>query len=170
MVPRKGKTAHAAALELLRRRALSERELAARLLRRGFSAREVEAELARLRKACLVSDRELARLLVRSRLAAGHGLWAVRAYLRQREVDPEAVEQALGEVEPEEEEAALARALEKALRRYPEGEALSRRQKVVRYLLSRGFGLAAALRATEFLGGELDGDALDEPGDPEDVS
>lgn len=167
---RKAKTVHEAALELLSRRALSERELMERLSRRGFAAREIELEITRLRRAGLLSDLELARMAVRSRLETGHGRWAVRAYLRQRAVDPKASEQALAELPPEEEDEALVRALEKALRRYENAQPSQRRQKVVRYLLGRGFALAAALRATEFLGGELDEEALDEPGNQEDVS
>lgn len=155
------------ALELLSRRALSEEELRQKLLRRGYPAQEVEQELARLRRVGLLSDLELARMVVRSKLESGQGRWALRVALRQRGIEPNVGERALAELSPEDEERALARALEKALRRFDKGEASHRRQKVVRYLLSRGFGLAAALRATEFLGGELDEEALDEPGNLE---
>lgn len=163
MAPKKGKTAHVAALELLSRRALSEEELRSKLLKRGYGSREVEQELARLRRVGVVSDLELARMVVRSKLESGHGRWVLRAALRQRGIAPRLCEQVLAELAPEDEDQALSRALEKALRRFEGEEASHRRQKVVRYLLSRGFGLAAALRATEFLGGELDEEALDEP-------
>lgn len=167
---RKARTVHEAALQLLARKSLSERELAERLARWGFSPDDIEEEVIRLRRTGLVSDLEVARMAARSQLVSGHGVRAVRAHLKRREVDPEACERALAELAPEEEQAALAKALERALRRYETADPSLRRQKVVRYLLGRGFGLAAALRATEFLGGELDEEALDEPGDPEDLS
>lgn len=167
--PKKAKTAHTVALELLNRRALSEDELRQKLLKRGFGSKEVEQELSRLRRAGLVSDLELARMVVRSKLETGHGRWALRAALRQRGIDVKVSERVLSELAPEDEDGALSRALEKALSRYEGEEASLRRQKVVRYLLGRGFGLAAALRATEFLGGELDEEALVEPGAPEEI-
>lgn len=170
MGPRKAKTAHAVALELLNRRALSEGELRQKLLKRGFGSKEVEQELARLRRAGLISDVELARMVVRAKLATGHGRWALRAALRQRGIAAEVSERVLAELAPEDEEGALSKALDRALSRFEGEEAFLRRQKVVRYLLGRGFGLAAALRATEFLGGELDEEALVEPGNPQDVS
>ncbi|MFN3414339.1 MAG: regulatory protein RecX [Thermoanaerobaculum sp.] len=169
MGPKKAKSAHAVALELLNRRALSEDELRQKLLKRGFGSKEVEEELTRLRRLGLVSDLELARMVVRTKLGSGHGPWALRASLRQRGIAPKVGEQVLAELAPEDEVEAMSRALEKALRRFENEEASHRRQKVVRYLLSRGFGLSAALRATEFLGGELDEDALVEPGAPDEI-
>ncbi len=170
MGPKKGKTAHAVALQLLSRRALSEEELRCKLRKRGFASEEVEQEVARLLRAGLLSDLELARMVMRAKLASGHGRRAIYAALRQRGVEGEVGERALAELSPEDEEQALSRAVEKALSRFEKGKASHRRQKVVRYLLRRGFGLSAALRATEFLGGELDEEALDEPGNPEDFS
>lgn len=170
MGPKKDKNAHATALKLLSRRALSEEELRSKLLRRGFGRKEVEQELAHLRRLGLLCDLELARMVVRAKLDSGHGRWALRAAFRQRGIAAKVGEQVLAELGPEEEDEALSRALQKALRRFENEEASHRRQKVVRYLLSRGFALSATLRATEFLGGELDEATLDEPGNPEDIS
>lgn len=161
MEPKKAKPIHSVALELLSRRALSESELRQKLLKRGYGSKEVAQELARLRRVGLLSDLELARMVVRTKLGSGHGRWALRAALQRRGLAPEVCEQVLAELPPEAEEEAMSKALEKGLRRFEALEASHRRQKVVRYLLSRGFGFAAALRATEFLGGELDEEALD---------
>lgn len=168
---KKGEDVHAAALRLLSSRALSAAELGQRLLARGFTSAEVAQELRRLQRAGLLAEEELARALVQRKLASGHGPLALRAALRQRQVEEAAASKALAEVTGEELELALGRALEKALARFGQEEASQRRQKVVRYLLGRGFPLALSLRATAFLGGDWDdGEELGEPGDSEDLS
>jgi regulatory protein len=169
--PKKGKQVHAEALKLLSRRALSRAELVERLQQRGFSPAEVASEVRRLQRAGLLQEEELARLLVRRQLEAGSGPLAARAALRLRQVEESAAKKALQEMGEEEVAQALERALARALGRFRQEEASQRRQKVVRYLVGRGFPLALVLRATASLGGELEyAEELGEPGDPEDLS
>ncbi|MCX7894486.1 MAG: recombination regulator RecX [Thermoanaerobaculum sp.] len=160
---------HPLALRLLARRAYSVAELEQRLVERGYSPAEAQREVRRLQRAGLLNDRELAQLLVRRNLMEARGLRRARVQLRQRGVEPQAAQQALEQVGAEEEQKALDRALEKALRRYGREEPSLRRLRVVRYLLQRGFGLWAVVQATASLGGELDEELLAEPDDPADV-
>jgi len=167
---KKAKSLHATALELLARRALSGAELVARLVEKGFAPRAVEAEVRKLRSLGLVDDRELARLLVQRQLQGGFGPLRVLVSLRERGLAPQLCQQALAEVSEEEVEQALARALARAKERFRGVEASKQRQKVVRYLASRGFPLALCLAATADMGGELEyAEELGEPGDPEDL-
>jgi regulatory protein len=158
---------HSTALRALARRALSRREMSERLKRKGFGAAAVRAELARLTAAGLLDDGALALSVVRGRLADGHGRRAATLALRRRGVGREEADAALGTIVEEEEGEALARALARAARRYPAFRSLPQaRRKVIRYLLARGFGVAAINRALARGAGE-DTDAveveMDEP-------
>jgi regulatory protein len=162
---------HTTALRALGRRALSRREMKERLERKGFGAGAVRAELARLSAAGLLDDGQLARAVSRAQLGDGRGRRAVSAVLRRRGVERDAAASALGTIDEETEAEALVRAIAKAARRYPGYRSLPQaRRKMIRYLLARGFGLAAVCRALAGDAGE-DADAVEvevvEPGDPQ---
>jgi len=146
---------HAVALRALARRALSRREMAQRLARRGFGAGAVRAEVTRLEGAGLLDDGELARAVTRTQLADGRGRRTAAAVLRRRGVDRETARQALEAIGEGDEGEALARAVARAARKYPEFRRLPQeRRKVIRYLLARGFGVAAVCRALAAGAGE----------------
>jgi regulatory protein len=160
---------HTTALRALGRRALSRREMRERLERKGFGAGAIRTELARLAAAGLLDDTELARSVTRAQLGEGRGRRAVSALLRRRGVERDAAASALGTIGEDEETEALAHAIAKAARRYPGFRSLPQaRRKMIRYLLARGFGLAAVCRALAGDAGE-DADAVEvevvEPGD-----
>ncbi len=161
---------HQAALRALARRALSRREMAERLERKGFGPGAIRAELTRLTAVGLLNDGELARFVVRAQLGDGRGGRAIHAMLRRRGIEPEAATAALGTIGDGEETAALRRALARVSRKYPGFRRLPQaRRKVIRYLLARGFGVAAISRALAGDAGK-DADAVEvevvEPGDP----
>jgi regulatory protein len=164
---------HAVALRALSRRALSRREISERLDRKGFGQAAIRAELARLAAAGLLDDAELARAVVRSQLADGRGRRAMAITLLRRGVDREAASSALAAIGEDDDAAALARVLARAVRKYPGFRRLPQvRRKVIRYLLARGFGVAAISRALAGDAGE-DADAVEvelvQSGDPQDL-
>ena len=152
---------HQTALRALARRALSRREIAQRLERKGFAPSAIRAEVARLAAAGLLDDAGLAKAVTRSQLGEGRGRRAVAAILRRRGVDGETAGAALAGIEDADESDALAHALAKAARKYPGFRRLPQaRRKVIRYLLARGFGVAALGRALASDAGE-DADAVE---------
>ncbi len=139
---------HAAALRMLARRALFVRELQARLRRKGFTAAEVEGEVERLVRVGLLDDLELARSVCRSRLRRGYGPRMIEAVLRRRLAAPEAEAEALAGLDESAVAGALAHAVRRARRRRPEADGLPEaRDKMIRYLLARGFGAEEILGA-----------------------
>jgi regulatory protein len=133
---------------MLGRRALSAGEVAQRLTRKGFPPQEVEAEVERLRRAGLVDDLEVARATCRAQLRKGIGRRRMSPLLARRLVDADTVSAALAEVTAPMEEAALGHALSQAARRHPRFRELpAERQKVIRYLLTRGFAPFEVRRA-----------------------
>lgn len=138
---------HAAALRLLTGRALTERELADRLGRRGFAPSVVKLELDRLRQAGLVDDLQVARATCAGLLGRGYGRQRLAAALARRGLTTDVARQALAEVSFEDEEAALDRALKRILARSRGERTLPpEREKVIRYLLARGFPASLVAR------------------------
>jgi regulatory protein len=159
---------HEAALRLVARRAYSTRELRERLEARGFDTAAARAEVVRLEAAGLLDDGQLASSVVRNQIARGRGKRSAAVELRRRGVGKEEREAVLGGLEPEDEAAALARAVDAATRRHPGwSELLQVRRKVIRYLLARGFDPGqvrdALAERTEADHGEHDADNLGDP-------
>jgi regulatory protein len=112
----------------LQRRDRSARELAQRLEERGVAPAERERTLGTLESAGLVDDRRLAQQRARVLAERGSGDLLIRHDLEQRGIGSEAIETALGLLEPELERAAT------VVTRRGAGA------KTARYLASRGFG------------------------------
>lgn len=135
---------------MLTRRALSARELADRLQARGHNPAAVRSEVNRLRQVGLVDDRRLADVVVRSQLQRGRGRRAITLELRRRGLSATVTAAALASLAEEEEQTALEAALARARRRHSGSLKLPpTRQKVLRYLLSRGFSPSQARAAMD---------------------
>ena len=114
-------------------------ELERRLARAGYELDEVAAAIADLEEVGLVDDERFARELAEAKRRRGMGRRAGLAALRAKGVDREIAEQAVGEVNPEDEAARayeLARARLERLRSVPPDVAYRR---TVGFLVRRGF-------------------------------
>jgi len=90
----------------LRHRDLSARELEERLHQRDVAPADRDAAIEALREAGLLDDERAARSRARALAERGYGDAAIRADLRRRGIAREALEAALGELQPESERAA----------------------------------------------------------------
>jgi len=90
----------------LRHRDLSARELKERLRQRDVAPADRDAAIEALRDAGLLDDERAARSRARALAERGYGDAAIRADLRRRGIAREALEAALGELQPESERAA----------------------------------------------------------------
>ncbi|MGH2677206.1 MAG: regulatory protein RecX, partial [Actinomycetota bacterium] len=127
------------ALRLLSVRSRSRVELERRLARAGYEPDEVAAAVADLEEVGLVDDERFARELAESKRRRGMGRRAGLAALRAKGVDREIAEQAVGEVNPEDEADRayeLARARLERVRSVPPDVAYRR---TVGFLVRRGF-------------------------------
>src|SRR5215207_5468279 len=91
------------ALRLLSVRSRSRVELERRLARAGYEPDEVQVAIADLEEVGLVDDERFARELAEAKRRRGMGRRAGLAALRAKGVDREIAEQAVGEVNPEDE-------------------------------------------------------------------
>lgn len=147
--PRKPADAYQSALGLLTRREHSRRELSRKLRARGVEPGEADAALEKLEEQQFQSDERFAAMLVRSRIAAGHGPVRIRAELAaQHGIATEEIEAAIAaEVEAEgldwDEQAAA-----QLQRRYGGRPAPdpAERHKRAAFLLRRGFPADVARR------------------------
>lgn len=89
------KSARETAVDCLSRRALTYRELETRLTEKGYEGAEIEGVLKRLLEMGYLNDQELALTFSRDRLQR-YSRRRVQQDLRNRGIEPELIEQALG--------------------------------------------------------------------------
>lgn len=133
------------ALKLLGYRERSAAEVRSKLKDSGYPAAVAGAVVERFREVELIDDSRFASTWARSRLAAGYGARRISRELAHKGVAPEIVAAALEPAEDDLDEVELA--LRSLRGRAPRDRADS--QRLIRRLLSRGFGLSAARSAVE---------------------
>lgn len=133
-------SAFSKALGLAARRERSARDLSRRLRQGGYAGDEAEAAIARLQALNFQNDARFAGVLVRARLAQGHGPRRIRAELRGHGLDDAAAQAAIEEEAPDWQ--ALARDLYR--RRFGTRPAVdvAERSRRAAFLLRRGFDAA----------------------------
>lgn len=144
------------ALRLLSVRSRSRVELERRLARAGYEPDEVEAAIADLEEVGLVDDERFARELAEAKRRRGMGRRADLAALRAKGVDREIAEQAVGEVNPEDE---ADRAYELAIGRLERLQSLPpdvAYRRAVAFLVRRGFEPIIASTAVRRAGAEVE--------------
>jgi regulatory protein len=141
--PLDGPQARDAALRLLGRREHSARELKTKLRARGLEAESAGEIVDGLKESGWQSDERYAEMLVRSRVAQGHGPLRIEAEMRVAGIGAEAIRAAMDAAETDWDEVAL-RVWERHFRT-PAGNA-QERQKQYRYLMGRGFDSATIAR------------------------
>lgn len=132
--------AQTSALGLLARREHSRKELRRKLATGGHDPEEVDAVLTRLDDRGLQSDERFAEVLVRSRIAQGHGPLRILAELRLHGLDDAGASQALDAAEPD--WTALATELYRRRFRGPASDQAERVRRA-RFLAGRGFPSSA---------------------------
>lgn len=139
---------HTAALSLLARRELSEKQLRDRLLRRGYDAEDVAAALARLKDERALDDARVAGAMTRTLTSVKRrGRLRVRRELEQAGIAGETARAAIDAAFADLDEDAL---LEQALtRKLRHGRTIAddrEFQRLYRFLVTQGFESERALR------------------------
>ena len=138
--------AHAAALDLLARRAHFRNELERKLLTKGWEANDVAAALDRLERSQLIDDRRSAIEFVQSRLRRSpQGRRRLRAELERKGLSGEVIADALAAALPES-ESDLAR---DAARRFQRRRRTSDPRALARHLERLGFSTRDILTLAE---------------------
>jgi SOS response regulatory protein OraA/RecX len=145
-------------MHALTRRGMSSAEMTALLRSRDLTAGDVEEEVGRLERVGLLDDQELASDLVRTMQdRKGLGRSAIMAELRRRRIDGVAIEEALSELDGDDE---LARATEIAIKRAPQLRILdaeTARRRLGAFLMRKGYSGSVVSSA---VASALDGNAL----------
>ena len=128
---------------LIDRREYASDEVRRKLREDGYAAKTIDACVTRAQEAGLISDHRYADSFIRSKVYAGWGMARIARELSQRGIDVSQVEGWPYEyLDPDDEPA---RAYELACRRSVSGPHAY--EKLVRYLMGRGFTSSAAHRA-----------------------
>jgi regulatory protein len=132
--------AHNVSMHALTRRGMSSAEMTTLLRSRELDDDDVIDEVSRLERVGLLDDLELASNLVRTlQQRKGLGRSAINAELRRRKIDADAIEQALAELDGDDE---LSRAREVAMKRAPQLRSLdaeTARRRLGAFLMRKGY-------------------------------
>lgn len=143
-------TAFDTAVRLLARRAHSRRELVRKLSLRGFPQEDIDAALIRCDGYGYLNDADMARRLTDHLNATGHGPAYIRHYLRGKGLSTETDDCLDNRGDDFNEETSARQALEKKLAASRRNEdPIKRRQRLYRFLLSRGFSGSVALAVVD---------------------
>lgn len=136
--------------KLVDRRDYSSKEAADKLRQDGYSQKVVEATVERAVKARLIDDRRFAEVYIRTKVSAGWGLRRIERELSRRGIEAQELPGwPYDYLDPEDERE---RALEVALRHRVTGK--NQLQKMVRFLVGRGFATGVAYEAAREALGE----------------
>ena len=147
------KQAHNKILRLVNVRERSVSEMWTRLIDEGFEEEVVEEALKRACNCGIIDDLRFAACLIRSRLAAGKGVFGIGKELERHGIATEELDEATSELLPSA-ESELARAL--AILQQKPPQAKNKREGAYRRLVSKGYapstaGEAARLWHDEYL-------------------
>lgn len=137
------------ALRVLNAASQTRSGLAQKLKRAGFSPVATEAACVRVEAMGYVDDRAFAQALLGKRQRQGRGVRVIASELRHKGLDPDLVDDVVGEVDAEEE---LRRAVELAERLWQRREdepLVRRREHVAGALLRRGYPTWVVRKAVE---------------------
>lgn len=139
------------ALRYIERMMRSEAEVRQKLTESGFDTTLIEETVSWLRERGFVSDRDLAESLLRSyREGRGAGPRMIAEKLRQKRIDPviagQVLEEAYAEADLAKEALALA---ESRMRRIQETDRRRKAQKLLQFLMRRGYPYEVAREAVE---------------------
>jgi len=130
-----------AAANFLRARERSEKEIRNKLRTKEYSENIIEKVLEKLKELNLVDDKRFAEMFVRDRMKLKpKGKKSLEIELKQKGIDNKIILEVLDHlINSESEKELLERVLEKAKKKYGDLSVLENKQKIVRYLISRGF-------------------------------
>lgn len=142
--------ARTVALNLLNHSPRSRAQLAEAMARKEVPEPVAERVLDRFEEVGLVDDAELAGMLVRTRQSErGLARRALAVELRRKGIEPEVAQAALADVEPDDEEAAARRVVEKRLRAMSSLAPEVKRRRLVAMLARKGYGGGLSYRVVD---------------------
>ena len=136
-------------LRRLDRKALSRMDLATALRKAGFTAEDTAEAVQKAVELGCCNDFALAGWKASAAASANCGMRKIKEKIRAANVSSEAMEQALAEQAEGEEERALAAAAFKLRCLARETDRRKLREKILRFLLSKGFSMTMAKMALE---------------------
>jgi regulatory protein len=137
------------AIRILNGAAQTRSGLARKLRRAGYGPAAVETAGDRVEAMGYVDDRAYAEAALRRRQEQGRGVRVIGAELRHKGIDPELIDEVLGEVNAEDEVERAAELAVKLLQRHAGEPAVRRRERVLGTLVRRGYTPWVARKALE---------------------
>ena len=134
-------------MDFLTRRSYSVAGMKKKLLEKNFSLQDTDAAIERLQELGFLNDAEFARGIIRAHRSKGNH-W-LRLKLKQEGVVPEIIEEMISDIDDEAQRIMTVLARKAASLR--ESDPHKRREKLYRFLASRGFGVDSIKRVLKEL-------------------
>ncbi len=131
-------------VRLLSRRNHTKHEIRQKLKQRGIAADVISYVISECERLSYVNDEQTGRFYIRELRSKGYGIRRIRMSMRQKGLENELVDKLLSEIHSETDEMESARRVMKKKRaRFDrEKDERKRREKIYRFLASRGFSSA----------------------------
>lgn len=124
---------------LLGIRPRSQKELEKKLEEKGFDQKIIQKTLKRIIELGYLDDEKFARAWLEARKLSGKGKFIVQRELRKKGVDEELIKKILEEYKEEDEFERVLELAEKKIKTYKNLKPFEQKQKLARFLASRGF-------------------------------
>lgn len=142
------------AINSLIRKRQTERQIREKIKQR-FPDADFDSIIARLKELNYLNDQEFAEAYVRYRSShSPRGNFLIKQELKKKGIRTEFIEKAL---KPYDQEQALKTLAEDRWKKIREGDMKKRREKLIRYLLSRGFSLSSIIQTVNSFAQKEDG-------------
>ena len=130
-----------AAASFLKTRERSKKEIRDKLKTKEFTLTQIEKVLEKLERLNIVNDKRFAEMFVRDRMKLKpKGKKVLEIELKQKGIENTIIEEVLGElIDSDSEKELLERVLEKAIKKYGDLGDKENKQKIIQYLISKGF-------------------------------
>lgn len=125
---------------LLGLRPRSKKELIKKLKEKGFTEKIIQKTLKKLKKLGYLDDEKFARAWLETRKLSGRGKFIIQRELKQKGVNKEIIKNILEEYKREEELEKAWALVKKKIKVYKDLNLYTQKQKLTRFLSSRGFG------------------------------
>lgn len=121
----------------------SRKEIEKKLKEKGFAKKIIKKTLKKLEEYGYLNDKKFAQSWLEARKLTGKGKFVVRRELREKGIRENLAKKILARYSPKEEIEIAKNLIERRRARYKDLNPLERKQKIARYLASRGFSWEA---------------------------
>lgn len=118
----------------------SQKELEKKLKNKGFTQAIIKETIKKLQEFDYLNDKKFAQSWLEARKLSGKGKFIVQKELKEKGINEEIIKKILEKYSTDDEFEIARELVNKKIKNYQKGNIFTKKQKIARYLASRGFG------------------------------